>query len=396
MSFWIFIIALSAMTLFLLSMPIWRRPVDEADRADFDLTIFKDQIKELERDQERGLISENEAETARLEIQRRMLSADEKRNQAKRDSKAISPMGKAVAGVICVAVLVGTFALYIHYGAPGYQDMPYASRDIRKERILANGGNNMAEEIAMLQQRLQQNPKDIAGWMMLGRTLRTVGRTEESLDAFANALKESDRHPAVLADYAEAKIYANEGAVDEGVVEALMEALQKDPLQFKARFYMGYAKARIEDFEGALQTWVDLQAMAPPEAPWLEQVETQIDMALQASGLDLADFKPSDQAQRLSSQLKLEWEAEAARQREEAARTQPGPSREQMEAVAEMTPEEREAMIRSMVQRLADRLAENPDDLAGWQRLAQVYQVLGETEKAAHARAQVEKLEAGM
>ena len=63
-----------------------------------------------------------------------------------------------------------------------------------------------------------------------------------------------------------------------------------------------------------------------------------------------------------------------------------------MEAVGQMSAEEQQAMIRSMVQRLADRLAENPDDRAGWLRLARAYEVLGETEKAAEATKRAETL----
>ena len=58
-----------------------------------------------------------------------------------------------------------------------------------------------------------------------------------------------------------------------------------------------------------------------------------------------------------------------------------------------MSDEDRDAMIRSMVQRLADRLADNPDDLAGWRQLAKAYEVLGDREKAARARKRIEALQ---
>ena len=57
-----------------------------------------------------------------------------------------------------------------------------------------------------------------------------------------------------------------------------------------------------------------------------------------------------------------------------------------------MSAAEQNRMIRTMVQRLADRLAENPDDRAGWQRLARAYEVLGETEKARDAKARADAL----
>jgi len=63
-----------------------------------------------------------------------------------------------------------------------------------------------------------------------------------------------------------------------------------------------------------------------------------------------------------------------------------------MEAAQEMTADDRSKMIRTMVKRLADRLADEPDDLEGWKRLARAYEVLGETEKAKQAKARIEAL----
>ena len=71
-----------------------------------------------------------------------------------------------------------------------------------------------------------------------------------------------------------------------------------------------------------------------------------------------------------------------------------GPSAAEVAAAANMSDAQRQEMIRGMVERLADRLKQTPDDLAGWQRLARAYSVLGETEKAADAQAHVAKLEA--
>ncbi len=81
MSFWIAVVLMSAVTLFLLGAPLWRKSEEEADRADYALSVFKDQLKELDRDLERNLISEEEAATARIEIQRHLLAADDKRKK---------------------------------------------------------------------------------------------------------------------------------------------------------------------------------------------------------------------------------------------------------------------------------------------------------------------------
>ncbi|WP_028877760.1 c-type cytochrome biogenesis protein CcmI [Terasakiella pusilla] len=388
MTFWIAAALLSALTLFLLAAPLWRKSREETDRADYDLSVFKDQLKELDRDLERNLISKEEAETARLEIQRRLLAADDNRKKKQSFTGKIGTKSLIFSFVLGITVIVGSVLIYGKLGMPGYGDVPYASRDIEREHREASGATDgMQKEIAALKKRLEQDEKDVDAWLLLGRTLRAVGRNTEAVDAFAGAVKHSDRHPAVLADFAEAKIYADEGNVKQVTFDALVEALKSDPMQMKARFYLGYAKARVEDYEGAMQDWTDLIAMAPPRAPWLAQVKEQLVAAGKASGIDPQTIEPSPLAKNIRKQLALEWEGEEEQQ------AQPGPTREQMQQAQQMTNEERTEMIRGMVQRLADRLEEEPDDIEGWKRLANAYQVLGEKDKAIEARNKVQELQ---
>jgi cytochrome c-type biogenesis protein CcmH len=391
MIFWIAIALLTAITLFLLAAPLWRKPKAEGIRAEYDLNVFKDQLKELERDVERGMISESEAETARIEVQRRLLGADEARKADHATAQGLSKTSIVVSGFVAIGIILGSLALYAKLGQPGYPDMPYASRDIENERQQVDT-KGMAEGIVLLKKRLETDPTDIDSWVLLGRTLRTVGRVEEALDAYRGALKYSDRHPDILADFAEAKIYVNQGEVDAETVDSLKDSLQQDPAQMKALFYMGYAQLRKEDFKGSIQTWTDLLAIAPKTAVWIPQVQEQIAIAAKAGGLDSADFKPSAQARVLAKQLKLEWESQTPAQPQES--TAPGPSSEDVKNAAEMSDEDRQSMIKTMVDRLAAKLKENPDDLAGWKRLLRAYQVMGDTANAAMVETKIKELEA--
>ncbi|MFB3134375.1 MAG: hypothetical protein ACE1Y3_01430 [Rhodospirillales bacterium] len=140
---------------------------------------------------------------------------------------------------------------------------------------------------------------------------------------------------------------------------------------------------------GALQEWVDLRVLSPPDAPWGPVLQQQIKTAARALGIDPATEEPSPGAVALAgARAPFRGPAPGA----PPAATPAGPSRADREAAARMSDEERAAMIRSMVQRLADRLAENPGDREGWLRLARAYEVLGETEKAGEARARAEAL----
>jgi len=63
----------------------------------------------------------------------------------------------------------------------------------------------------------------------------------------------------------------------------------------------------------------------------------------------------------------------------------PGPTADQVAAAGQMSAGDRQAMIAGMVQRLSDRLAKNPQDLDGWQRLMRARMVLGQADAAAQA-----------
>ena len=388
MTFWIAVVLLCGVTLFILATPLWRKNKEQAERAEFEMNVFKDQLKELDRDLERGLINAQEAETARIEIQRRLLHADEMRGQNTSTQTGLTKSTILFSLIGALVIVAGSLLVYAKVGMPGYADMPYASRNFDSEKKVAFN-EDMNRAIAMLKKRLESNPTDVDAWILLGRTMRTMERMDDAIKAYKNAVKFSNRHPAILADYAETQIYADKGEVTQEARKALQEAIESDPMQLKARFYLGYAKSRAEDFEGALQDWTDLSAMSPPDAPWLAQIKEQMQMAAKEGDLDLADFKPSKQALALGKQIALEWEKEKADQA-----TAPGPTREQMQDAQEMSAEDRSDMIRSMVNRLAERLKDEPNDLAGWKRLANAYQVLGETEKAQEAFAKIKELEA--
>jgi cytochrome c-type biogenesis protein CcmH len=124
-----------------------------------------------------------------------------------------------------------------------------------------------------------------------------------------------------------------------------------------------------------------LLAISLPDAPWIQTVQSQIKDAAKKSKIDIASIKPSLEAQKIGADIRKSIQV-----------TAPGPSQSEIEAAGEMSADERQEMILSMVKRLADRLKENPNDRQGWLRLSKAYEVLGDTEKAGHALEQASAL----
>jgi len=267
-------------------------------------------------------------------------------------------------------VVVGLFvpgialASYLWLGEPDLPDQPYAGRSDAAARAEMQG------LLGELEARLTADPNRLEGWLLLARARLKVGDHQKAAEAFARARALAPDNAAVAAEFAEALIHAAGGTVPDAARDALLAAHAKDPRDAKALFYLGHEAASREDHAAAVQYWTDLAAVAPPGAPWVGEIRARILRQAALGNIDLATVAPT------------------------LAPAIPTPSAEDAAAAAAMSPEERAAFIRSMVERLAGRLQASPDDVEGWRRLAGAWRVLGETQKAEEAEARARALEA--
>ncbi|MBM3569637.1 MAG: c-type cytochrome biogenesis protein CcmI [Alphaproteobacteria bacterium] len=358
-------LALGALTVLALVGAAW--PLIRGGRAEDaggqELAVYRAQLKELDQDVARGLISAAEREAAEVEIQRRMLRAAD-RAQA-RPAAPRSPL--ALYGLAIALPAIG-FGLYAVLGSPSVPDQPLAAR-------VAAGDAEMVALADRLAERLRGRPDDARGWMLLGRTQGVLGRWSEAVAAYRRAT-------ALVPDDADAWIGLGEalaiahsgGAIPEEAMTALGKGAVLDPRHPVPRFYRGVFLERDGDARGAYEVWKALLLDAPPEAEWREAMHDRVAALGRRLGLDMAKELPASVASA-------------------PART-PGPGAAEIEAAGRMSESDRTAMIRSMVERLAERMASEPENLEGWRRLAQAYRVLGEAAKAEEAERRVRSLEA--
>jgi cytochrome c-type biogenesis protein CcmH len=351
--------SMTVIALALLVVPLLRRHGALAARADYDIEIYRDQLNELDRDVERGLIGAEEQATARTEIERRMLNAvplDGSPDDAR-------PMGQGpliAAFAITVLVPLAAGSIYLGLGTPALEDQPFAERPQEAPATAEGDVDAMDIEamVAGLAQRLESEPDDLDGWLMLGRSYGALARYDQAVAALERAAQLSGFEPDITAMLAEHRVFAADGMVTPAAKRDFEAALAKDPGQVAARFYLAMARAQAGDFQSALDGWLALAQVTPVDAPWLPALREQIDLAAQNLGIPTPDLGLA--------------EATAA----------PGPSAADMAAAQDMTSDEQAAMIQSMVARLASRLEDEPDDLEGWRRLGQAYGVLGENDQA--------------
>lgn len=376
MALWLGVAALSVLTVLLVGAPLLRRARAAASRAEADLRVYRAQLAEVDRDVERGLLAAGEAEAARTEVKRRMLAAVGEGHAERPAPAGSSAPWRLVAGILGVAAPAAAVGLYLAVGAPSVLNEPMAGRDAPRAQA-GPQGMTAEEAVAALARALEGRPDDAEGWGLLGRSYLGMGRYAEAADALARAHRLAPDQVEVAAAYGEAQVAAAEGVVGAEAAAVFERVLAADAREPRARFYLALAKAQGGNVRGALQDWVDLVALSPAEAPWLASVREQIVRAAGELGVDIASLEPSAAARELG--------AAAA---SVAPQLAPGDD----EAIEQMSDDERERMIRSMVERLAARLETSPDDRDGWLRLARAYDVLGEAEKAKEARARAEAL----
>jgi len=390
--FWAAAAVISIAVTLIVATPLLRagQRIGGAARARYDLAVFRDQLKEVERDQETGLLSPTEAIAAKGEIERRMLRAvDGDVDALEAPDEEATPPASAAAFPLALGIVVAgaVIALYLNTGQPGMGDAPLSLRtDLQtaaRGPAQASGGADGAAMQAQLRQRLADNPNDMAGWVTLARTERVLGNHPEAVRAFERAIELAGRNATadLIADYGEAQVFEAFGTVSPRAIETFENALEKDPGEIKSRFYIAEGRAQSGDYAGAIALWRGLTADAPPDAPWVGEVRARIANAAMKGNImpmQVQPERPSGNA-RPASGLSGAIAGEAA------------PTADDVQAVQEMAPQDQTAFIRSMVQRLADKMEENPDDVDGWLRLGRAYQVLEDQEKSKAAFGQAKR-----
>jgi cytochrome c-type biogenesis protein CcmH len=369
---WLLLAALTAASVAAILVPLLRTREAGPERAAFDRAVYRDQLAEIQRDVARGGLTETEAEAARLEVERRLLATTDAGATEPVSGARVDPVTSVLLGAFVAAASV---ALYLALGSPKIADQPLASRGGERDVAQAEGPpNGLAESAEKLAKKLKDNPNDGDGWLLLAKTQAVLARWSDAADSYKRALALTDNRPDIAAAYGEMLVLSSDGIVGPAAKEAFTTALAKDPEEVAARYYLALADAQAGKPLEAVEAWRKIEAESSDDAPWLPALRTRIAEAAKTAGIEPPPPLPKQQSAA----------APPPSPRPGAPR---GPSATDMEAAAQMAPEDRQAMIRGMVENLAQRLEANPDDAAGWERLANAYRVLGETEKAAQAQA---------
>ncbi|MGK9167401.1 c-type cytochrome biogenesis protein CcmI [Inquilinus limosus] len=365
MTGWMFWIVAALMTAGAVALLLRRLFATDASLpSGSDAAIYRDQLKELERELAAGEIGPAEAEAAKAEIGRRLLAAA---GEAKPQAPATAVPLRRVAFGLAVLLPAAALAIYLAEGAPGLPSQPFASRDPGERQAIQTA----VAEARALEQRLAASPQDRDGWIELGRRWSELGDSAKAADAYGRAIGLGGADPELTGRYGEALVGANGGTVTDTARAAFEQALKLRPGDIRARYFLALGNAQAGDNRAALELWQGLMRDSPADAPWLPSVRQHLTETAQRLGLDPKTAIPEPQPP--------------------TARATP-PANGAAAAIASLPPDEQAKAIRGMVDGLAARLQQSPDDLEGWVRLARARRVLGEVDAAADAYARAAAL----
>jgi cytochrome c-type biogenesis protein CcmH len=270
---WVVFAAMVAAALGLLLPPLLRPRTAAAARADYDLTVYKDQLAEIGRDVDRGLLTAGQAEAARTEVQRRILAAADGATA----KAAPAPVSRTMIAAVAVLVPAVAFGFYSLLGSPWLPDRPFAER----KADLTEKARQMSMVQAMVQQlaaRLEQNPDDGKGWAMLGRSWRVLGEPEKAAAAYRKAITLLPKEVEPRLEYVGMLLDQAQELTPEAVT-LLRQVLAIDPDQPDALYFVGQAEAEIGNADKARALWTRLLSRLPPDSPERDQVQKMIDGA---------------------------------------------------------------------------------------------------------------------
>jgi cytochrome c-type biogenesis protein CcmH len=329
MTLWFVFALMTAAAMLAVLWPLARR--DRGMRSGSDVAVYRDQLEEIQRDRTAGRIGDNEAEAAQVEVSRRLLAAADAEAAQSAPAAKATRHRRVVAIAALVALPLGAAGIYLPLGSPSLPDQPLAAR--APDQSIEN-------MVAQVETHLARNPEDGRGWELIAPIYLRLGRVDDAVKARRNALAFNGETSERLAGLGESLVAAGNGVVTTEAKSVFQRAVALDGENIKARYFIGVAAEQDGRPADAAAIWRGMLAAAPADAPWAEFI------------------------------------------RHELARVESGPSEEDAAAAADLSSEQRTAMIRGMVERLAERLHHEGADLEGWLRLVRSYMVLGEREKA--------------
>ena len=256
LAFWLICSLLLAAALLLILPPLFGKSSKrEISHQSVNKAVFERKLVELEEDFERGLIDAEQLQAARTDLQRALIDDLEYSNE---------PLEKGSGKLLPMLILIAVPALSVFLYLKISNGLVLLSDDSQSMLVQQGNMSSAQQAIMNLERKLQADPANLEGWLMLGRSFMALGRSGQAVSAFERAYELSNgADPDVMVAYAEAQVFASGHQFSKEVMTLFVRALRVDPAHERALWYAGYAAYQLHDYKSAVTHWDKLLQQIP-------------------------------------------------------------------------------------------------------------------------------------
>lgn len=286
-TFWLVSAIMVAIALAFVLPPLLERPNKKSTAAHgrdikaANIAVYQDQLKELDSDLKNGIVSAEQYEQDKADLERRLLEDVSSRSE-RSVTKSSGKPSQSAAYIVAVAVPVLAVAGYLLIGNQDASSAPQSAAPA------ATAGERSQQQIeanvAALAKRLEQSPNDVQGWTMLARSYLSLGKFDEASKAYAKLTELKADDADAWADYAIAVAMAQGQRLEGRPAELIEKALELDPKNLKALELAGNAAFEAKNYKRAIEYWERLMKEVPAGSEVADSVSKKIDEAKLRAG----------------------------------------------------------------------------------------------------------------
>ncbi|HZQ72742.1 MAG TPA: c-type cytochrome biogenesis protein CcmI [Burkholderiales bacterium] len=281
-AFWISAALVAGVALAVLLRPVRGRA--GAARAALNVSVYRDQLRELAADRAAGTVAAEDYERSKQEIERRLLE------DVSGETPPSASGGRRAMLFAALAVPLLAFAVYWFVGTPSAVVPPEDQVNAMVERLAA---------------KMRARPDDVEGWKLLGRSYGVLGRFKESVEAYGQALKRSPKDAQLLADFADALAMAQGQSLQGEPEQVVQRALEIDPSNLKALALAGTAAFGRKDYKAAAAYWERMLPLVPADSEDAKAIQSNVEEARSLAGLKPAPKVAAAAGKALKGTVKL-------------------------------------------------------------------------------------------
>ena len=269
---------ISALLLLVLVLVLLLRPfifppkVEATSRRQMNAAIYREELDKLELERAAGSINDADYEIAHAEMRQRLFQ-----DTNEEDDHSVMGSSKLTVIGLCIFITVLSAGFYFFLG-----DATRIAEKNTQQPMTQDGVEKMVAQFAA---KMEQDPTNLQGWVMLARSYRILGRNVEAAKAYERAGNFIDSDPQLLADYADVLASNANGSFTGKPLKLINQALKLDPNNLMALWLSGTASYAAGNYKAAVQTWEKLAQQLPPGTEDARSIEASIADARAKGGL---------------------------------------------------------------------------------------------------------------